>query len=68
MFSLYTVYKKHDDVKIWRSNQSKIACIIANARIILLPTLSHWFQLANLPNFEKKFKKFHPQIVDFDPV
>ena len=36
-FGIYTVYKKYGDSKKWRLNQGKIASIIANALIILLP-------------------------------
>ena len=40
IFRPYTVYNKYDDDdKNSRSNQRKISCIIANVRIILLPTV-----------------------------
>ena len=41
IFSLFTVYKKHDDGKSWRSNRRKVASIIASAWIILLPSVQH---------------------------
>ena len=39
IFSLYTVHKKHDDNKNWRSKNRKLTSIIINARIILLSNL-----------------------------
>ena len=36
--TFYTVYNKHEMIKIGKQNQRKIASIMANARIILLPT------------------------------
>ena len=39
IFRLYTVYNKHDMIKMTVKNQIKIASIIANDRIILLPTV-----------------------------
>ena len=39
IFSLYAVYKMHDDDKNWRSNERKIASTIASARAILLSTV-----------------------------
>ena len=39
IFSLYTVYKKHDDDKNSRPNQRKSASITANAQIIVLSTV-----------------------------
>ena len=42
IFRLYSVHNKHElKKKNWQSNQRKITSIIASARIILLPTVSH---------------------------
>ena len=43
IFRPNTVYNKHCDTKNWRSNQRKIASIIASAQIILLPTVDRLF-------------------------
>ena len=42
IFSLYTVYKNHDDDNNWRSNHRKIANIIASARIVLLSIVNRF--------------------------
>ena len=40
IFTLYTVYNKHKMLKTGNETRKKIARIIANARIILLTTVS----------------------------
>ena len=46
IFRLYTIYNKYEMIQMiprdvlqisWQSNQRKFACIVASARIILLP-------------------------------
>ena len=54
IFNLHTAYKKHEDDKNWRSNQRKIASIIACARIIFLPTIH--IILINSHSLTKKCK------------
>ena len=39
IFTLYTVYSKHEMIKI--GNQTREASIIVSARIILLPIVQH---------------------------
>ena len=44
LFRHYTDNKKREDDKIWFSNSGKIVSIIANAQIILLPTIGDFLQ------------------------
>ena len=52
IFRLYTVYNKHEMIKIVNQTREKIECIIASARIILLSTI----QILLSPYFDTIFK------------
>ena len=46
IINIYAVYKKHKNDENWRSNQRKITSFISSARIILLLSVIHTYEIA----------------------